>query len=72
MVPLITPKWPNRGGISRVGVLFSTIEWAEGIFRRLEGSSLKNLLDWPKSITATVAAEINGDALLVPPILRLF
>jgi hypothetical protein len=71
VTPLITPEWPNRGGVSRVRILFGAIELAEGIFRRLEGSSLKHLLDWPKSITTAVAAEINGDVLQGPSILRL-
>ncbi|KIX03103.1 uncharacterized protein Z518_06653 [Rhinocladiella mackenziei CBS 650.93] len=71
MVPLAAHEWPNRADVSRVRVLYGTIEWAEGIFERLESSEFKAHLDWPKSIVQTVVAEINGDVLQLPPVLQL-
>lgn len=73
MVPLAAAEYPNRSDVSRVRVLFGTIEWAEGIFERLEASDseLKQHLEWPKNIARTVVAEINGDVLHLPPVLQL-
>ncbi|KEF60381.1 uncharacterized protein A1O9_01941 [Exophiala aquamarina CBS 119918] len=73
MVPLAAAEYPNRADVSRVRVLFGTIEWAEGIFERLEASNseLKCHLEWPKNIARTVVAEINGDVLHLPPVLQL-
>lgn len=71
MVPLAAHEWPNRSDPSRVRVLYGTVEWAEGIFERLEDSEWNVHLDWPRSIIATVVAEINGDVLHLPPVLQL-
>jgi len=71
MVPLAAQEWPNRADVTRVRVLYGTVEWAEGIFERLEESELKVHLEWPRRIVATVIAEINGDVLQLPPVLQL-
>jgi hypothetical protein len=71
VVPLATHEWPGRADVSRVRVLHGTVEWAEGIFERLENSDLNEHLTWPRNIIATVVAEINGDILHMPPVLQL-
>lgn len=71
MVPLAAQEWPERADVTRVRVLYGTVEWAEGLFRRLEDSEWKVHLDWPRKIIATVVAEINGEILHLPPVLQL-
>ncbi|KIW23462.1 uncharacterized protein PV07_11656 [Cladophialophora immunda] len=71
MVPLAAHEWPHRADVSRVRVLQGTVEWAQGIFQRLEDSEWEAHLDWPKNVIATVLAEINGDVLQLPPVLQL-
>jgi len=71
MIPLAAHEWPNRADVGRVRVLYGIIEWAKGIFERLEASSLRHLLDWPKTIVSAAVAEINGDLPPGPPVLQL-
>jgi hypothetical protein len=73
MIPLAAHEWQHRTDVTRVRVLFGTIEWAQGIFERLDasGTDLKVHLDWPRKIIQTVIAEINGDVLVLPPVLQL-
>lgn len=74
MVPLAACEWQPRADVTRVRVLFGTIEWAEGIFNRLEtstGHELNQHLAWPKSIVRAAIAEINGEMLSLPSVLQL-
>jgi len=57
--------------VSRVRVLQGSVEWAQGIFDRLEDSEWAMHLDWPRNVIAAVVAEINGDVLHLPPVLQL-
>lgn len=73
MVPLAMSEWQSRGDVSRVRVLTGTIEWAQGIFEKIESttSELRRHLEWPKSIAQICTAEINGEMLHLPPVLQL-
>ncbi|KIW65358.1 hypothetical protein PV04_07624 [Phialophora macrospora] len=71
MVPLAAHEWPHRADVSRVRVLQGSVEWAQGIFERLEDTEWSNHLDWPKTVIAAVIAEINGEVLHLPPVLQL-
>jgi hypothetical protein len=71
MVPLAIQEGPHRTDSSRLRVLQGTIEWAQGIFDRLEESVWSKHLSWPKLIIAAVTAEINGDMLHSPSVLQL-
>ena len=71
MVPLAAHEWPHRADVSRVRVLQGSVEWAEGIFERLEDSEWTMHVDWPRNVITTVIAEINGEALQLPSVLQL-
>ncbi len=71
MVPLAAHEWPHRADVSRVRVLEGSVEWAQGIFDRLEDSEWSVHLEWPRTVIATVVAEINGEVLHLPPVLQL-
>jgi hypothetical protein len=52
-------------------VLQGSVEWAQGIFDRLEDSEWSSHLEWPRNVIAAVVAEINGEVLHLPPVLQL-
>lgn len=63
MVPLAVYEWPDRADSSKSRVLSGTVEWATGIFTRLElaGSPLVEFLGWPRRIMRIVRREIGED-----------
>jgi hypothetical protein len=71
MVPLAAYEWPERADSSKVRVLYGTIEWAESIFERLNETSLKVHLHWPKRVAEIVVSELEGTAVDGPSVLRL-
>lgn len=64
MVPLAVYEWPDRADSAKSRVLTGTVEWATGIFERLEdaGSPLVDCLAWPRRIMGIVRREIGEEA----------
>jgi hypothetical protein len=72
MVPLAAYEWPERADSAKARVLYGTIEWATGIFERLEETTLKEHLEWPKHIARIVVSELEGkEGVVGPSVLRL-
>ncbi|RMZ77148.1 hypothetical protein DV737_g4515, partial [Chaetothyriales sp. CBS 132003] len=71
MVPLAVYEWPQRADSSQAKVLYGTVEWADGLFERLDDTPLSEHLMWPKRIVRIVAAELGGDYSDGPSVLRL-
>ena len=63
MVPLAAHEWPDRADSSKAKSLYGTVEWAENIFRKVDGTVLSAHLTWPKRIVGIVVKELGGDAL---------
>ncbi len=71
MVPLAAYEWPERANSSQVKVLYGTVEWADGLFERIEATPLGEHLRWPKRIVKTVVSELGGNFPDGPSVLRL-
>ena len=71
MVPLAAYEFPERANSSQAKVLYGMVEWADGLFERIEATPLNEHLRWPKRIVKTVVAELGGDFPDGPSVLRL-
>jgi hypothetical protein len=61
MVPLAAYEWPERADRAQLKTLFSAVEWADGIFERIEATPLEAHLRWPRRIARIVVGELGGD-----------
>lgn len=66
MVPLAVYEWPDRADAAKARVLSGCVEWAAGIFKRLEataetarGMGMVQCTRWPRRIMAIVRREIG-------------
>ena len=66
MMPLAAHEWPDHPAhvdSSKARSLYGTVEWAENIFRKIDGTILGTHLSWPKRIVGIVVKELGGEAL---------
>ena len=61
MVPLAAYEWPERADRAQLKTLFSAVEWADGIFERIEATPLAEHLRWPKRVARIVVSELGGE-----------
>ncbi|RMD39533.1 hypothetical protein DV735_g5590, partial [Chaetothyriales sp. CBS 134920] len=71
MVPLAAYEWPQRANSSQAKVLYGAVEWAQGIFYRLDNTAVSQYLMWPKQIVGIVVAELGDYYSDGPRVLRL-
>ena len=71
MIPLAAYEWSERADSSKARVLYGTIEWASGIFEKLEETNLKDHLAWPKRIASIVVSELETGRAEGPSVLML-
>ncbi|RMZ81889.1 hypothetical protein DV738_g2050, partial [Chaetothyriales sp. CBS 135597] len=71
MVPLAAYEWPQRANWSQAKVLYGAVEWAQGLFERLDDTPVGEHLMWPKQIVGIVVAELGGYYSHGPRVLRL-
>ena len=71
MIPLAAYESPDRTNAAQAKIIYGTVEWADGLFERLEATTLKDCLRWPKRIARIVVAELCGEFADGPSVLRL-